>query len=210
MTTAAPTERRTQAERRATTRTKLLDAVLDELVAVGHASLTTPAVCRRAGVSQGALFKHFATKAGLVSAAIEHLFAGLVADYGRSFATASSAGEPVERGVALLWQVFQDPRLLAAYDLYTAARTDAELRANLSVVVRSHGEALHELAAMLFGDFPPERLRAVVDVTILAMQGLVLNEMATGREARREELPALLVELASAMLRTPSATGGRS
>jgi len=206
---AARTVRRTQAQRRATTRAKLLDAVLEELDAVGYPSLTTPAVCQRAGVSQGALFKHFPTKSALLSAAIEHLFAGLVDDYGRRFALPASEPDPVRRGVALLWEVFQDPRLLAAYDLYTAARTDAELRAKLSVVARRHAEALHALAATLYGDAPPERLRAAVDLALLAMQGLVLNEMATGREQRRSELPVLLVEIATIMLSSPTSTGGR-
>lgn len=210
MPTAVRAERRTQAERRATTRAKLLDAVLDELVAVGYSSLTTPAVCQRAGVSQGALFKHFPTKSALLSAAIEHLFAALVEDYGRRFRVPTAESDPVRRGVALLWEVFQDPRLVAAYDLYTAARTDAELRANLSVVARQHAEALHALAAMLYGDVAPERLRAVVDLAILAMQGLVINEMASGREERREELPALLVELATTMLASAKSSGGRS
>jgi AcrR family transcriptional regulator len=201
--TVKPT-RRTQAERRSATRAKLLDAVLEELVASGYGSLTTPAVCRRAGVSQGALFKHFPTKAALVAAAVEFLFAALVADYGRRFGEAAGPGDPLRRGVLLLWEVFQDPRLIAAYDLYAAARTDAELRASLEPVVRRHVDALHALAAALFAPADEDersRLVAVVDLAILAMQGLVVNELATGGERRREELPPLLVEVASLLLR---------
>lgn len=201
-TTTRP-PRRTQAERRSTTRAKLLDAVLEELVESGYGNLTTPAICRRAGLSQGALFKHFPTKAALVAAAVEFLFAALVADYGRRFAEAAGPGDPLRRGVALLWDVFQDPRLVAAYDLYTAARTDAELRASLEPVVRRHADALHALAAALYApadDDERARLVAVVDLAILAMQGLVLNELATGGERRREELPPLLVEIATRLL----------
>src|SRR5882672_7822955 len=139
-------KRRTQAERRATTRTKLLDATLSCLVESGYAGLTTPAICERAGVSQGALFKHFATKSALLAAATEHLFAGLVKGYGERFAALDARKSPIQTGVALLWEVFQDPRLHAAYDLYTAARTDAELRASLAPVVRDHYANLHGLA----------------------------------------------------------------
>ena len=77
---------RSQAERTATTRARLLDGTIDALAAQGYARTTTPEVCRRAGVSQGALFKHFATKADLVSAAAERLFAQLLADYRAAFA----------------------------------------------------------------------------------------------------------------------------
>src|SRR5262249_10918085 len=117
-------ERRTQAERRATTRTKLLDATLSCLVDTGYPGLTTPAICQRAGVSQGALFKHFPTKSALLAAAIDHLFAGLVRGYAERFAALDPRKNVVRAGVALLWDVFQDRQLHAAYDLYTAARTD--------------------------------------------------------------------------------------
>src|SRR5687768_638060 len=136
----AATRRRTQAERRASTRGKLLDAALDELVEGGYHDLTTPAICQRAVVSQGALFKHFPTKSALLAAAAEHLFAALRSGYAERFEAAGAASDPIRKGVELLWNVFQDPRLHAAYDLYTAARTDADLRASLDPVVREHAE----------------------------------------------------------------------
>lgn len=194
--------RRTQAERRATTRTKLLDATLACLVETGYPGLTTPAVCHRAGVSQGALFKHFPTKSMLLAAAIEHLFAGLVSGYGERFAALDSRRAPIRTGVGLLWDVFQDPRLHAAYDLYTAARTDPELRSSLAPVVRNHYANLHGLARALLRSVVPvseERLDDAVDLAILAMQGLVLNEMAVRLEGRAR-MPKFLTELAELML----------
>ena len=196
-------KRRTQAERRATTRTKLLDATLACLVDSGYAGLTTPAICERAGVSQGALFKHFATKSELLAAATEYLFANLVKGYAERFAAVDAGKSPIVTGVALLWEVFQDPRLHAAYDLYTAARTDRELHARLAPVVRDHYANLHGLARALLHDrlqVPDERLDDAVDLAILALQGLVLNEMAVRFETR-ERVPQFLTELAGMMLR---------
>jgi len=199
----APAKRRTQAERRAATRGKLLDATLSCLVDAGYAGLTTPEICARAGVSQGALFKHFPTKAELLAAAIEHLFAGLVDGYGERFAAVDAKKSPIRTGVTLLWDVFQDPRLHAAYDLYTAARTDEELRSRLTPVVRNHYANLHGLARKLLRDLvhvPDERLDDAVDLAILALQGLVVNEMAV-RFDDRTRVPQFLTELAELMLR---------
>ena len=64
------TVRRTQAERTAETTAKLLDATADCLVERGYAGTSTVEVCRRAGVSRGALVHHFPSKDDLVAAAV--------------------------------------------------------------------------------------------------------------------------------------------
>src|SRR5438132_3616641 len=65
--------RRTQAERRASTRTALLDAAIDCLVEQGYANTTTRRIAERAGVTPGAVHHHFAGKAELLSEAVRHL-----------------------------------------------------------------------------------------------------------------------------------------
>jgi AcrR family transcriptional regulator len=63
--------RRTQGERRETMTRRLLDAARDQLVLSGYAGATTARVCERAGVSQGALFRHFPTREALMVAVAE-------------------------------------------------------------------------------------------------------------------------------------------
>ncbi len=70
--------RRTQAERRATTRAALLDAALDCLVQDGYAGLTTRNVADRAGVSQGTQMHYFPTRAEFVAEAVRHVAVKLV------------------------------------------------------------------------------------------------------------------------------------
>ena len=72
-TEGATTQRRTQAERSATTREALLDATISCLVKDGYANTTTARVAERAGVSRGAHLHHFQTRAALVAAAVAHL-----------------------------------------------------------------------------------------------------------------------------------------
>ena len=70
--------RRTQAQRTAQTRTRILDAAVQALVEDGVSGLSTVAVARRAGVSRGALTHHFSSRGELLRATVVHLFAGLV------------------------------------------------------------------------------------------------------------------------------------
>src|SRR5205823_12845827 len=82
--TAAP--RRAQAERRAETRGRLLDATLECLAELGYAGTTATEVVRRAGLSRGAQVHHFPTKAELVVAAVEHLFQRRHEEFRQAFA----------------------------------------------------------------------------------------------------------------------------
>ncbi len=77
--------RRTQEERRETTIRKLLDAATEALIEDGYAAASVQNVCDRAGLSQGALFRHFATREELMVAV------GHDVGSGRSHATAASS-----------------------------------------------------------------------------------------------------------------------
>jgi AcrR family transcriptional regulator len=199
---AAPAAtRRSQATRRADTRRRLLEAAIECLVALGYARTTTTEVCARAGVSQGALFKHFATKAELVSAAAEHLFASLVADYRAAFAARARDTDRAAAAVELLWSIFQQPRLAAAFELYLAARTDPDLSARLAPVASTHADNLRREARALFPeaarrhpDFEP-----LIDLVVGALQGEAMAP-TLGDPLRAERLRAYLARLARAVL----------
>ncbi len=176
--TAAP-ERRRQA-RSVATRARLLEAAIETLVAQGYAALTTTEVCRRAGLSQGALFKHFESKAGLVGAMAERLFSALIEDFRAGF---GGAGHPDQLGAVLkqLARSFDEPRLLAALELYTTARTDAVLRAQLAPVLAKHRANLLREARELFPRAADANrdFDAVVDTVIAALQGAALGGLVT-------------------------------
>lgn len=169
-----------QARSRATRR-RLLRATVDTLVARGHAGTTTTGVCRRAGVSQGALFKHFPSKAALLAATVEHVFARLVEDYRRAFAGAADSADPIGAAIELLWDVFERPALSAAFELMVAARCDAELAAALAPVQERHAANLRRLARELFPNVVAADERAfddTVDLLLSAMQGAVVGSLS--------------------------------
>ena len=200
---ASPAVRRTQAERRATTRAALLAAALETLVEHGSAGFTTTEVGKRSGLSQGALFRHFPTKVDLLAAVCEHLFDELRATYEQRFIDLTPEERTVPHALDLLWSTMTDPRLGAAFDLYTDARTDPQLRAGIAPVVRAHLDRIAALGNTLLTELglpPDDTTFAAVQLAILAMQGLVLNDMATPDPDARCRLEDLLERVVPALI----------
>jgi AcrR family transcriptional regulator len=192
-----PKPPRTQRERRAETRGRLLAATQAALVERGYAGATTTEICRRAGVSQGALFNHFASKGELLAATAEQLFAHLIDAYREAMPRLAGVDDRAAAAVALLWNVFEDARLLAAIELYGAARTDRELAGRLAPVAARHGENLHQLARELFPEAAARNpdFDALVAVVVQAIQGATLGSLAAGDRAASEPMLALLTDL---------------
>src|SRR5436305_14796735 len=94
---------RTQAERRARTRTALLDATIDCLVEIGYARTSVQEICARAGVSKGAAQHHFSAKAELMATAVEHLTTKLRRRLAVSLDDLPGGGTGVAAAIDLLW-----------------------------------------------------------------------------------------------------------
>jgi AcrR family transcriptional regulator len=188
---------RTQRERREETRGRLLAATQAALVERGYAGATTTEICRRAGVSQGALFKRFASKGELLAATAEQLFAHLIDAYREEMPRLAGVEDRAAAAVELLWGVFEDARLLAAIELYGAARTDRELARRLAPVAARHGENLRQLARELFPEAAARNLDfdALVSVVVQAIQGATLGSLASGDRSVSEPMLALLTDL---------------
>ena len=190
----------TQAERRFSTRKRLLDAASACLVESGYAALTTTAVAQRAGLSQGALFRYFPAKPDLLAATVEHLFAALTARYEARFTKmAAAGGATVPAALGLLAEVLDDPRYLAALELHTAARTDARLRESLDPIVHGYSANLRRLAYGLplgLGAGDRKSLDDLIDLATLALQGAAVHRMAVHETEAPKRAIAALTRLA--------------
>ncbi|MFI6499752.1 TetR/AcrR family transcriptional regulator [Nonomuraea typhae] len=124
--------RRTQEERSTATRALLLDATIDCLVAYGYSGTTTMRVAGLAGVSRGAMVHHYATKADLVLAAVEHLAERQLDAARTGFARLREADDWAETALELIWEAHQGPLFEAGVELLVAARTDPLIRARLA------------------------------------------------------------------------------
>jgi AcrR family transcriptional regulator len=184
------------------TRLRILEETLSCIVDEGYAQTSTVRVCERSGTSRGSLLHQFPTRAGLMAAAVAHLFAQLTADFADAFAAIQpDPSRGVARRVAvageLLRKAYADPRLAAVLDLYAAARTDTELMAALKPVAARHRRAVREVAGKLFPTTASsKRASRRLDVVLDALQGLAFRGvvLAAGAEETIEGAKELIVE----------------
>ncbi len=195
--TRTPT-RRTQAERVEETRAALLEATIAQLAEVGYAALTTRDVARRAGVSRGAQTHHFPTKADLVVAAVEHVFAEQAARIRDRLASVPTADRHLGTALALLWEVASGPEYLAILELTVAARTDPSLRVVVQAMAVTLEQTVSDLVAELFPDLAADdtACRLVVDLGFSLVQGAAISRSAGfGQPDRALELASWLASL---------------
>jgi len=171
--TAKKPRRRTQEERRSSTRAALLDATIDCLVEYGYAAATTTRVVERAGVSRGAQVHHFPTKAELVSEAVRRLAERRLAEIRAQVAKLPQGRKRTGATLDLIWNQHSGPLFAAAMELWVAGRTDPELRSSLIPVEREVIELVREItAAQLPESTPKAELDALVTTVITLILGL--------------------------------------
>jgi AcrR family transcriptional regulator len=183
-----PAPRRTQSERSAETRRRLLEATIESLIEIGYAGTTIRRVTELAGVSQGAQSHHFPHRVDLVTSAFEHLAEQRIDRYGELARRLSGDRAARVRGLLdLLWEDFSSPVFTVAVKLWVAAAEDEELRERLvPVEKRIHANMLRlsrEVAGELGGEQGFDRKLAVAMNTVA---GLALTrEFDPSRRASR-------------------------
>jgi AcrR family transcriptional regulator len=191
--------RRTQEERSASTRTRLLDATIECLSDLGYARTTTTEIAERAGVSRGAQLHHFPTKAELVTTAVEHLFEKRTEEFRRVFATLPASVERTAAAVDLLWSIVSGSTFHAWLELVVAARADAELRKTVAAIGRRFAENVDRTYRELFpaaaGANPFLDLAPIF--TFALLQGLALDKISGADESKIAMILSLLKGLAA-------------
>jgi AcrR family transcriptional regulator len=187
--------RRTQDERRASTMRKVVDAATDALIAVGYAEASVQEVCKRAGVSTGGLFRHFATREALMVAVGQDVGAKLLARYRRDFEALAGEREPLDLALRLVRASCRSRLNQAWYELAMAARTNKRLHAALGPMAERYyadiaalaRELLPELAGAHGDDF------ALLVSTIVALfDGEVVQRFVVKKPALEEARLALV------------------
>lgn len=166
---------RTQQERSAAMRKRLLDATVDCLVRYGYAGTTTTRVTELAGVTRGAQVHHFPTRADLVAAAVRHLATKRAELAFEKIDAVRGAPDPLDAALDLMWEVHQGPVLYATIEMWVAARTDLELREQLTAVEPQARGALLEFATAAFGEHADNaRFRYVMYTALDTVRGILL------------------------------------
>jgi AcrR family transcriptional regulator len=151
MTQPASVPRRTQAERRAASRERLLDAALACLADRGYAGTSLPEVLRRAQLSNGAMWRHFPSKAELMVAAALHSEQQLAESTAQISLDLLTPQERLDVAVDQVWRFTTEPAFLALIELLHASRADLELAEAMRAADRQAGEIFFDIVARCVG-----------------------------------------------------------
>ena len=179
MNPSTPVQRRTQAERRESTRTALLDAAVECLIDEGYAAVTTRGVAERAGFSQGAQQHYFDGRVDMVVQAVGHLSQRL-AEQSREQIRTGQRDERRRMQTLLdrMWDIHTGPAFQTAADLWAAARTDLELREPIENLGRDLDRQLAQLIAEVLPTLANNDTgRTLLDVAMATARGLALRRL---------------------------------
>jgi AcrR family transcriptional regulator len=184
------------------TRARIVEAAARCIVEHGYAGSSTAVVAQAAGVSQGALFKHFPTKALLLAASVASILADMVERFREDAtrrllqAAPRTVEERIAPAIAALWAIFRAPDMKAVFEVYVAARTDRALAAELSPLLDRHRARVVVEARALFPEHAEHaEFDGVIDAVVHAMQGVALGLFAPDSEREAKNL-ALFERLA--------------
>src|SRR5262249_51762697 len=168
----------TQAQRSAATREKLLEATVALLLERGYRETSTPEICKRAGMSRGAILHHFPTKEALVASAVEHVLIKRLREVEKRISRARSEAFDLDKVATFRWSVSTGPSFYAWVELIVAARTDEALR---PIVAAVDGRFTRRAEALCAGFLAPGSKPADVTATtrlILAIfDGLAVHRI---------------------------------
>lgn len=175
---AAPA-RRSQSERRAATRSALLDATVACLVEVGYAQTTTALICERAGLSRTAHLHHYGSRAALVAAGLTHLAEQQVGMLEARIAGLPRGARRPAKALDLIWDAFTTPLFRTTVELAAAARTDVDLRAEYLPIQDVLDREVMVLCERVFPDQAGRRdFDRLMDLVLSTIRGLAIRDIA--------------------------------
>ena len=178
-------------------RRRLIAATIDSLVDSGYTRTTTVEVCKRAGVTRGALAHHFASPSQLFAEALKYLYADLAAPGPPPPVDDARRPRVLADWIDRVWAVVGKREFKAVIELWLAARNDPDVRGAIVRVVREFEPVFSpEHARSAFGASTPRRsLATFYRVVIEALIGLSLGRAVTPKQDRGHVEDAVLTLL---------------
>jgi AcrR family transcriptional regulator len=171
--------RRRQEDRTREARQRLRDAAIAVLIERGYNGLTTKEVITRAGVSNGALMHHYASKMDLVVDATADVYEAATARGERIAATAASGRDPIGGFVRDCTSVYFEWPFLAAVEILVVARTDPGLMEQIQPVMQRYREVTNErwLGVFAKAGISQEKASQVLNLTLNLVRGMAVNRL---------------------------------
>ncbi|MGZ4512658.1 MAG: TetR/AcrR family transcriptional regulator [Mycobacterium sp.] len=191
---------RTQQQRREETVGRLLDACIATIIEVGYARASAAVITKRAGVSVGALFRHFETMGDFMTATASEVLRRQLETFTKRVAEIPADRPALEAALAIIRDLTAAPSNAVLYELLVAARTDEKLRATLQHELRQYSTKIHEAARTLPGaeSFPEETFPVLVAVLTNVFDGAAVVEGVLPQPHIAEQRIPMLMTLLSA------------
>lgn len=172
-------QRRTQEDRSRDAKERLLAATISVLRRKGYNGLTTKEVAKTAGLSNGALMHHYATKAELVIAATAAVYDECIIRGQRLARTPQAVKKPIESFISDQLSVYFDWPFHTALEVIVVSRTDPELMARIYPVMDHYRKTTNALWLEVFkkAGHSPQQARTILNLSLNMVRGMGVNRM---------------------------------
>lgn len=177
---------------------RLLDASIATIIDVGYARASAAVISRRAGLSGGALFRHFETVGDFMAATAHEVMRRQLDAFGKQVAEIPANQPALEAVLDILRGITGNDTNVVMYELLIAARTDERLRATLHDVLKEYSARIYDTARALptADQYPEETLAAVVALLTNAFDGAaIVRPVLAQPEIEAGRIPLLVTLL---------------
>jgi AcrR family transcriptional regulator len=193
---------RTQQQRREETVARLLDACIATIIEVGYARASAAVITKRAGVSVGALFRHFDTMGDFMAATASEVLRRQLESFTKRVAEIPPDQPALDPALAILRDITTGPTNAVVYELLIAARTDEKLRDTLQHELGQYSAKIVDAARALPGaeGFPEETFPVVVALMTNVFDGAAVVEGVLPQpHIAHQRIPVLMALLTAAL-----------
>ncbi len=185
-----PLPRRKQEDRSRDARERLLSATIEVLLQRGYNGLTTKEVAKTAGMSNGALMHHYATKGELVIAATKAVYDEWILRGQRIARTPEAVEHPLEGFISDSTSVYFDWPYFAALEVVIVARTDEALMRHIVPVMEHYRETTNALWLEVFrkAGYSETDAQSILNLTLNMVRGMGINRIWKHDDARYRAL----------------------
>ncbi|HUZ72005.1 MAG TPA: TetR/AcrR family transcriptional regulator [Stellaceae bacterium] len=190
--------RRTQEERSAETRRRLVEAAVGFICENGYAELTTTLVAERAGVSRGALQHQFGTRLDLLAAVIDHLskeISGRMLELAHALpGREHGLSDRIDAAIRAYWSIYTSNTFIAVLNIFLGIKSDPAHYRPLQRHMLTFYQMNDEMWLKVVGDsrLSKQRLLAGRRVLFSALRGLAIGQVL-GTQPKATEIEFRLI-----------------
>jgi AcrR family transcriptional regulator len=193
---------RTQQQRREETVGRLIDACIATIIEVGYAKASAAVIAKRAGVSVGALFRHFDTMGDFMAATASEVLRRQLESFTKGVAEIPADRPALQAVLEILRDVTAGPINAVIYELTVAARTDEKLKDTLQHELAQYAAKIDEAARALPGvdAFPRETVPVLAALMRNVFDGAaVIEGVLPQPDIAAQRIPVLMALLTAAL-----------